>query len=249
MTRASHFDDPTLAAYVDGELDAATRSLVETAARADPYLAARLKAQQDLKALLTGHYAPIVDEPLPERLRETIQRGAPTSADVVDLPPHRASTRSNKTPSFRLPAWAGMAACLVVGMAVGRLAPSASVGLNGGADQPLVASGPLARALDSQLASETTGPIRIGLSFRDQAGSYCRTFQPNGHQGLAGLACREDKAWRLRVASPMTGQATAYRAADSETPPAILSAVDDMIDGTPLDIGGEKSAMARNWRR
>lgn len=249
MTPASTFDDQTLAAYVDGELDAATRTLIETAAHADPDLGARLKAQQDLKALLTGHYAPVADEPLPERLLETIRRGASASAEVVDLAARRANGAPEKKKPFRLPAWAGMAACLVVGLTLGRLALPASVGLNGGADQPLVAAGPLARALDTQLAAETTGPIRIGLSFRDHAGGYCRTFQPNGREGLAGLACREDKTWRLKVASPMTGQATAYRAAGSEAPPAVLSAVDDMIDGAPLDVHGEEDARARNWRR
>jgi len=243
------FDEQTLAAYVDGELDAATRTLVETAAHADPDLAARLKAEQDLKALLIDHYGPVAEEPIPERLLKTIRQGAPATAEVVNLVARRASAPPARTPRFRLPAWAGMAACLVVGLAVGRLALPSSVGLNGGADQPLVASGPLARALDGQLAAETSGPIRIGLSFRDHAGAYCRTFQPNGREGLAGLACRDDGVWRLRVASPVTAQASTYRTASSETPPAVLSAVDDMIDGAPLDARGEESARARNWGR
>lgn len=243
------FDEQTLAAYVDGELDAATRTLVETAARADPELAARLKAEQDLKALLVGHYGPVAEEPIPERLLRSIRQGAPAPAKVVDLVARRASAPPAGKPPFRLSAWAGMAACLVVGLAVGRLALPSSVGLNGGADQPLVASGRLARALDGQLAAETSGPIRIGLSFRDHAGVYCRTFQPNGREGLAGLACREDGAWRLRVASPVAAQASTYRTAGSEAPPAVLSAVDDMIDGAPLDARDEESARARNWRR
>ena len=244
------FDEQTVAAYVDGELDAAARTLVETAARADPDLAARLKAQQDLKALLAGHYAPVVEEPVPERLLETVRRRAPASAEVVNLATRRPSAPQGGKPPLRLPVWAGMAACLVVGLTVGRLSqrPSA-IALNGGADQPLVAAGPLARALDGQLAAETSGPIRIGLSFRDRAGVYCRTFQPNGREGLAGLACREDSGWRLRVASPVATQASSYRTAGSETPPAVLSAVDDMIDGAPLDARGERDAKAKNWRR
>lgn len=249
MTAPARFDDQTIAAYVDGELDAPTRARIETAARVDPDLAARLKAQQDLKALLTGHYAPIADEPLPDRLLETIRRGGPPQAEVVDLAARRRSAARADKPPFRLPAWAGMAACLVVGLAIGRLALPASVRLDGGADRPLVASGALARALDGQLASQTAGPIRIGLTFRDRTGAYCRTFQPNGREGLAGLACRQDDGWRLRVASPMAAETSAYRTAGAEIPPAVLSAVDDLIDGAPLDARAEVEAKARNWRR
>lgn len=252
MTAPLSFDDETLAAYVDGELDPATRALVDTAIRTDADLAARLKAQQDLKALLTGHYGPVADEPLPPRLLETIQAGAPISAEVVDLAARRRPTAETQAakPLPRLPAWAGMAACLVVGLAIGRMALPASIGLSGDAGQTLVASGPLAKALNGQTAADTSGPIRIGLSFRDHGGVYCRTFQPNGREGLAGLACREAGAWRLRVASPVaTETAAAYRTAGSETPPAVLSAVDALIEGAPLDRGSEQKAIADNWRR
>ncbi|MET3663686.1 anti-sigma factor [Caulobacter sp. 1776] len=252
MTAPLSFDDETLAAYVDGELDPATRTLVEATAKNDGDLAARLKAQQDLKALLTGHYGPIADEPLPERLLETIRGGRSSLAEVVDLAARRRPAPSTKPerPPFRLPTWAGMAACLVVGLAIGRLAMPAAVGLNGDARQTLVASGPLARALDGQVAADTSGPIRIGLTFRDHDGVYCRTFQPNGREGLAGLACRDAGVWRLRVASPIQAETTAaYRTAGSESPPAVLSAVDALIEGAPLDADGEAKALASRWRR
>lgn len=246
------FDDQTLEAYVDGELDPATRALVEAAAGADAELAARLKAQQDLKALLTVHYSPIADEPLPERLMETLVRGAPVLAEVVDLSARRRPPASAKPkrPPLRMPAWAGMAACLVVGLAIGRIAMPPSVSLNGDAKRALVASGPLARALEEQTAADTSGPVRIGLSFRDHDGAYCRTFRPSGREGLAGLACRDADAWRLRVVSPIdTGAETAYRTAGAETPPAVLSAVDALIEGEALDAQAEKRAIARRWRR
>lgn len=246
------FDDQILAAYVDGELDPATRTLVEAAASADAELAARLKAQQDLKTLLTGHYGPIADEPLPGRLLETLVRGAPASAEVVDLSARRRPPASAKPkrPPLRVPAWAGMAACLVVGLAIGRIAMPPSLSVNGDAKQALVAAGPLARALERQTAADTSGPIRIGLSFRDHDGAYCRTFRPNSREGLAGLACRHADAWRLRVVSPIDAvEGTAYRTAGAETPPSVLSTVDALIEGEALDAHAEKSAIARRWRR
>lgn len=243
------FDDQTLAAYVDGELDPATRALVEDAARADADIAARLKAQQGLKALLTGHYGPVAEEPLPERLLETIRKGAPATARVVDLAARRPAPAAAPKPQrapFRMPAWAGMAACLVVGLAVGRLA--SPVGLDGASSRSLVATGSLARALDGQAAADTSGPIRIGLSFRDKEGAYCRTFQPNRRDGLAGLACRDAGAWRLRVATPMTAQAATYRTAGAEAPAAVLAAVDEMIVGMPLGKDEEDMARSKGWR-
>ncbi len=251
MTASPHFDDETLAAYVDGALDPATRALVEVTAEADADLAARLKGHQDLRALLTGHYGPIAEEPLPERLLATIRDRTPPSAEVVDLTARRGlaiETRSG-SPSFRLPAWAGMAACLVVGLAIGRLALPASTGLDG-EGEALVARGALARALDSQAAADVSGPIRIGLTFRDHGGAYCRTFMPNGREGLAGLACRDADAWRLRVLSPIAAEtAAAFRTAGSETPPAILSAVDALIEGAPLEAQAERKAIADRWPR
>lgn len=252
MTAPLTFDDETVAAYVDGALDPATRALLETTASTDADLAARLKAQQALKALLTGQYGPIADEPLPERLLAAIQGGAPASAEVVDLADRRrpAAHAQPVKRSLRLPIWAGMVACLVAGLTIGRMALPASIGLNGDAEHTLVASGPLARALDGQAAGDMSGPIRIGLSFRDHGGVYCRTFQPNGREGLAGLACRDAGAWRLRVVSPITAETSAaYRTAGSETPPAVLSAVDALIEGAPLDAQGEAEALARRWRR
>lgn len=243
------FDDQTLDAYVDGELDPATRALVEAAARTDADLATRLKAQEDLKALLRGHYDPIAQEPLPDRLMETIRNGALIAAEVVSLAARRrpAAAPAAKSAPFRLPAWVGLAACLVVGLAVGRLAQPSPGGLDGDG-RMLVATGSLARALDRQTAADASGPIRIGLSFRDKEGTYCRTFQPNGREGLAGLACRDADAWRLRVASPMTAQAATYRTAGAEFPAAVLAATDDMINGAPLDKNQEEMARASGWR-
>lgn len=251
MTAPLSFDDETLAAYVDGALDPATRALVESTAGADADVAARLKAQQDLKAMLTGHYGPVAEEPLPERLMATIRGGTPPSAEVVDLRTRRGAAETPATkPPFRLPTWAGMAACLVVGVAVGRLALPSSAGLNGDAGQALLATGALNRALDRQAAGDASGPIRIGLTFRDHDGAYCRTFAPNGREGLAGLACRDADGWRLRVAAPVAADAaTAYRTAGSETPPAVLSAVDALIEGPPLDAQDERKAIADNWPR
>src|SRR3546814_14000361 len=65
-----------------------------------------------------------------------------------------------------------------------------------GSDGNLVASGKLAAALDSQLASDNPqalgSPVRIGLTFVGGGGGYCRTFSAVRADSLSGIACRRD---------------------------------------------------------
>src|SRR3546814_1592556 len=88
-----------------------------------------------------------------------------------------------------------ISASLVLGLTIGLRPwmPAAGVVDANGA---LVASGTLAEALDTQLASNqpADAAVRIGLSFRDGTGRYCRSFEGDG---LAGIGCREGSRWTL----------------------------------------------------
>ena len=61
-----------------------------------------------------------------------------------------------------------------------------------------VAQGPLAAALDTQLASAqpADAATRIGLSFAAADGRLCRTFDS---AALSGLACRGGEGWQLMM--------------------------------------------------
>jgi hypothetical protein len=237
--------DERLIAYADGELDAAGRAEVEAAIAADPAVANRLKAHRDLRARLFGAYAGALDEPIPEAW--TRLATAPPSAQVVDLARERARRRA----TGRWMQWGAMAASLAAGLLLGRLVlPMSPQGLIAGTGSAMVARGALDRALTDQMASgQGAAPVKIGLSFRSTDNRYCRTFQARAEGGLAGLACREGDAWRVRVAIAATpAHETQYRTAGAETPAAVLSAVDAMISGEPLDARGEAAAKARRWR-
>ena len=69
------FDPATVAAFVDGELDDLTARRVEREAESDPALAAEIARHRALKARLAAHYAPIAEEPVPERLRALLASG------------------------------------------------------------------------------------------------------------------------------------------------------------------------------
>ncbi|MEZ6023076.1 MAG: zf-HC2 domain-containing protein [Hyphomonadaceae bacterium] len=176
--------DEKLIAFVDGELDGAERAEVEAALAADATLAARAEAQRKLRTRLSAAFDGALDEPVPERLRAATE-AAPRAADVASM----ADRRAAKTrPQWSFREWGAMAASLVGGLVIGLGAMNANAPMIAPGDDGLVARGQLARALDTQLASDEAGAVRIGLSFRDQNGAYCRTFDA---RGTAGLACNQ----------------------------------------------------------
>src|ERR1700757_1985258 len=75
--------------------------------------------------------------------------------------------------------WAVVAGCLIVGVLAGVLfgrslqPPPGPVVVGDGARRP---RGALAGALEHQLALDG-GPVRIGISFRDAQGRWCRTLE------------------------------------------------------------------------
>src|SRR3546814_21064984 len=79
-----------------------------------------------------------------------------------------------------------------------------------GSDGNLVASGKLAAALDSQLASDNPqargSPVRIGMTFVGGGGGYCRTFSAVRADSLSEIACRRAGEWRLRMTSAPEGR-------------------------------------------
>jgi hypothetical protein len=110
----------------------------------------------------------------------------------------------------------------------------------------LYAAAALNRALDNELASApTNGPVRIGLTFRDESGAVCRTFtDPQS----SGLACRDGGRWQLRgLFGVPEGQSGAYRMA-AGMDPNLAALVDSTMRGDPLDAAQEKAAKASGWR-
>jgi hypothetical protein len=116
----------------------------------------------------------------------------------------------------------------------------------------LLANSVLSHALSEQLASTQTdqSAVRVGVSFKSKAGTYCRTFTAHESTTLAGLACRDHDDWRVQVLAQTTSTPennTAYRQAGSALPKSVLQAVDDNISGEPLDAAAESAAREKNW--
>ena len=257
--------DEELFAFVDGELPPEAMARIEAAMATDPQLTLRVETQRALRRLLAGAHAGAM-EPPPARLTAAVTGAEPPKpavrpAEVIAFPGAKAKEKAKaREPKLAKPPktanaggrawpWMAMAACLVAGLFVGRVAIPTLPSLSGVDPAAPRATGPLAQALSQQASGVSNGPIRIGLSFKDQAGLYCRTFQADGAAPVSGVACREPMAWRVRVVSATAPAAkTAYRTASSETPPAVMAAVDAMIAGPPLDAAGEAKAKAAGWK-
>lgn len=244
------YDDETLMAFADGELDEPRRAEIEAAIARDPELARRVSRHRELRARLGAAFAPVLEQPVPASL-ETAARGdasasPATRGNVVQFPARVA--RAPATP-WRGREWFAMAASLVAGMFLSWrfLSPaSAPLVANEGA---LVARGELASALESQLAGEQSGSsaVLIGVTFAANGGDYCRTFILRD-TATAGLACREQGEWHVPVTNEIDLPAGELRQASS-MPPAILEAIDARLAGEPLDAAAEKAARDDRWTR
>jgi hypothetical protein len=232
--------DEMLMAYADGELDAAARAQVEAAMAADPDTARRVADHQRLREAVRRGFDAALDEPVPERLLAAARAGSAASAQVLPFrrPPPRRTW----------PQWGTLAAGMVLGILVWQLGAGLHPALIASRGGDILATGPLAQALDMQLAA-TQPPdaaVHIGLTFRARDGRYCRTFQLRAG-GTAGLACN-DQGWKLEVLARGEAQPGEYRQAGSALPPAVTQAVTDTIAGDPLDAAREAQARSSGWR-
>lgn len=223
-----------LMAYADGALDPLNAKRVERAIADDPALGEEVARHRRLKARLAGAYAPIADEPVPDKL------AAMLTSNVVPMP-QRTPSRAR----LSLPVWqsaAAMAACLVVGVLLGRQVDQGPIAAT---DHGLYAAGPLASALDRQ-ASGAAGPVRIAVSFRAQDNGFCRVFQS---AAADGIACRDPRGWALRRTMPGSApQAKGGYAQAGSSDAELMAVAQDMMADMPLDAEGEKAAIAKDWR-
>ncbi|MBX7459711.1 anti-sigma factor family protein [Qipengyuania huizhouensis] len=225
-----------IAAFADGELSDERDEEIAAAVAADPGLARQVNQHKALKAMLAEHYAPVLDQPVPDRLVAMLAKSQ--EPDVADF----AAARERRETRRRLPHWGWIAGpALAASLALALFLPGTNDETEVYADTQLAAV--LEHTLvASQLPAEET---RVLLSFRTEEGQYCRAF--SGSAG-GGIACRDDEGWRLEVLGEGSeGATTDYRmagAGDGE----ILALAQEMASGSALDAEGEKEARVRGWR-
>jgi hypothetical protein len=233
---------------IDGELDADTAAQLEADSRNDTALAARIAAQRELKTLLRGAFDPVLDEPVPQRLRDALAGPAPGAVTPIGAGRTR---RARVRPAWSLREWSAMAATLVFGALLGPLLLRGPAGLPvTTADGRLVAATYLDAALSTQLSgSAQPDSVRIGMSFRAAEGQYCRTFSL--HSGANGLACRRDGRWAIQLleGAPKVPQSDdGFRQASSALSPAVVSAIESLGADEPLTREQEQQQLRSGWK-
>jgi hypothetical protein len=245
-----NIDDEKLMAFVDGELSASETAEIQSAIVRDPALAQRVERIRSVRSALRAAYDPVAEEPVPQRLLALLGERADEEAEPTPVASIAEARERRARSRFGPPAWAAMAASLVVGLLAGRMiAPGGA--LIEGDDSRIYAGAALARVLDTGLASDAenaTRATRVGLSFRTRDARLCRTFvSADDDSAVSGLACRDSGRWAVQVAVQERGEAGAYRQAASVSP-AVLEMVDALIEGEPLDADEERSARDSGWR-
>ncbi len=191
-------------------------------------------SDEQLRDRLRACFDAVLTEPVPQRLLD-------------------ATARARSRPLGT--AWLAMAASLACGMILGAVVPNlhhthARIAIHRG---EVAADAGLERALSQQLAVDaSSGPVRAGVSFVSKSGQYCRTFVDGRERdAVAGLACRDSGAWRLKVlqtggVEKPADQAT-YLPAATSLSPSILAAVQALMQGDLLDAGGETKGREQGW--
>lgn len=251
------YDDETLMAYADGELDAGLRAEIAAAIDKDPALAARVEKHRALRAEVAGAFATVLRQPVPERLRQAAGGGvstatpasAPARGNVVQFP---ARGTSAPRASWRAREWLAMAASLVLGIVVTWqvMQKPGSADVMTAKNGVLVARGPLAEALDVQLASnqDRNGAVMIGLSFEASGDRYCRTFTLRA-TATAGLACRNGDEWQIPVMAAAEIPAGQMEQVGTKIPSVVMQEVESRITGDTLDAQAEQRARDAGWRQ
>lgn len=228
--------DEKFFAWLDGELGPIEAAKMDAKVAADPNLTRLAEQHRALKAQFNAAFDPIVGAPVPAHLLSALR----PSAEVIDF---AAAKRERRMPS--VPQWTALAATLAIGVLLGTMVPqhpSAPIEVQ---DRKIYAAASLSHALEAQLASEPSGDVRIGLTFRDKAGEICRTFT---QRASSGLACHHGDRWQLRglFAAP-EGQAGDFRMA-AGMDPNLAALVDSTMAGEPFDAASEKASMHMGWR-
>ncbi|MDO3444936.1 anti-sigma factor [Agrobacterium sp. V1] len=235
-----HFDDETLMAFADGELDEATSLRLETALETDDALAERLAVFLDTRTVLASAIKPLIDEPVPDALAASVRRM------VEDAEAKNADIEGAKVITFRgreKPEGSGLSSRWLMPVAASVLAIITGVGGfvagRSGLESGASVNDALSAALDRQpsggdIAVGQTEVLRIVSSFVDGRGAFCREYElKRQEENTLAVACRSDGAWvtRLALSSPR---------ADGYVPVSSQETIDTYL--TSIEAGGPLSA-------
>ena len=225
-----------LVSWADGEITGARALFIKASVETDASLQAQLAAHQALKDRLGQHFAPIAEQPVPDRLVNMLSQ---KEAEVVDF----ATEKTQRGKKRRLPRWSWVAGpALAASLAVAVFLP------RGGSDLPGegYAGTQLASALETQLLvqQDAAADTRILLSFQNNSGEFCRAYTS---KDADGIACHDNNGWRIEtLGDGSTASGTEFRQAGTSE---IMAETQEMAAGGALDAAEEEAARKSGWIR
>ncbi|MEM8796299.1 MAG: anti-sigma factor [Pseudomonadota bacterium] len=256
------FDDETLMAFADGELDHDTSQAIEKAMQFNEALALRVKGFAETRSLAQKSFKPLLDEPVPDDLLSNVEamlEQADTLSDSEESSDEGASVVAFKlappakkaTPSSQwfMPIAASIAivAAGVAGFAIGTSTQAPGTGELQIAEfnQPGLVDALKTIASGEETAlSETGDRFRLIASFRDVDNDLCREFEVDqkDRSTFVSVACLEDGIWKLHFTV-----AAASQSEDGFAPASSLDSLDAYLDaigaGEPMSIRDEAEAL------
>lgn len=258
---AREFDDETLMAFADGELDDETAAAIEEAMEANVEFARRVALFLETRVQAKEALRPLLEEPVPEALSHSVQRmidearqrsrlsdGGKTPRVVAfkarTKPPTQLSRRS-----WILPLAASLVAVLfgIGGYLIGVGSQDLPHGLEvAGLNSPALseALGRVASG-DQAVLAGSNDRIRVIATFRDETGSLCREFEIDSavRSTVISVACRSNDAWAVNFAVVAPAGDGGYAPASS------MEALDAYVATTgadaPLSREDEAAALRR----
>ena len=221
-------NDDLISAYLDGELDAERRAMVEHQLRTDKGAAARLERMRASDHALRKAFPAVEakDDFLATMILTTSQ-------------PSRSHDWAKRA--------AALAAAVIVGLALGQF-----VRIGDNSITPYAISLEEARLLDSQPSGRVTttsdGAFEVVLSLQSEAGDTCRQFRlTRDMQSTDVLACRRgEEAWHM-VAAASAASAEGYVPAGGNSP--LDAAIEALGPVEALDASAEAELLERNMRQ
>ena len=250
------FDDETLVAFADGELNELARARVARAIAADPDIAARAEQFRLSRARVANSLKPLADNAVPPGLKLSVEamierdaeaRARKTRSDnVVPLGLGAGRRRPPRTP----PWFAPLAACVVLmigaagGYLVGVTMPSQAqmefASIRDPAIIQALSETPSGRQVDLKASGRTLEPI---VSFQLEDGTLCREFRLReaNAKSVLSIACLQSDRWETQLLMAANVASDAYVPAGStETIDAYLASIHA---GAPLDGSAEEQAL------
>lgn len=242
MTKMT-FDDETLMAFADGELDAERSRELETALESDDALVDRLAVFIDSRRLVADALGPLIDEPVPAALLASVESLVEDAnrdiASMGTVTPFRPKPERPQLARWLAPMAAGLVAVAsgLAGYGLGR-----SDSPSGPETIGLIETALASAASGQDMRLDETGTVlRIIATFEDGQGELCREYElrESGKHTIA-VACRLDDGWTPRLALSNAAPEGYIPAASQETIDAFLASIQA---SQPLSADAEQSVL------